>query len=177
MNKEVKINVDKNIQLRNLMKGDVTEQYVAWLNDYEIMKYTIQIYSEHSFAGVCDFVEQKYNSENDLLFGIFLNDKHIGNVKLGPITWEHKKADVSYIIGNKNYWGRGIATRCLDSIVKYGTEVLLLEKINAGYYDLNVGSEKVLKKCGFCIEGVKVSEVIFEGKRINSILVGFIPKS
>ena len=61
--------------------------------------------------------------------------------------------------------------------MKYGTKVLLLEKINAGYGELNVGSEKLLKKCGFCIEGVRVSNIIFEDKRFNSILVGFIPKS
>ena len=159
------------------MKIDVTEKYVAWLNDYEIMKYTEQKYSGHSFSSVCEFAEQKYYSENDLLFGIFSNDTHIGNLKLGPIRWEHKAAEVSYFIGDKNYWGRGIATKCVDSIVEYGTEVLLLKKINAGYCELNISSEKVLKKCGFCIEGVRVSELIFEGNRFNLILVGFVPKS
>ena len=177
MKKDVKINIDNDIQLRTLMKIDVTEKYVAWLNDYEIMKYTEQKYFEHFFSSVCDFVEQKYNSENDLLFGIFSNDTHIGNIKLGPIRWEHKSAEVSYFIGDKNFWGRGIATKCVNRIVEYGTKVLLLEKINAGYYELNVGSEKVLKKCGFCIEGIRVSDVVFEDKRFNSILVGFVPKS
>tara|TARA_B110000503_G_C6813213_1_gene275829 strand:- start:224 stop:481 length:258 start_codon:yes stop_codon:yes gene_type:complete len=85
------------------MKIDVTEKYVAWLNDYEVVKYTGQKYFEHFFSNVCDFVEQKYNSENDLLFGIFSNDTHIENIKLGPIRWEHKSAEVSYFIGDKNY--------------------------------------------------------------------------
>ena len=176
MNRDIKIDIDNNIQLRTLKKNNVTEKYVAWLNDYEIMKYTEQKYFKHSFSSVCDFVDQKYDSENDLLFGIFSNYTHIGNIKLGPISWEHRSAEVSYFIGDKNYWGRGIATKCVDSIVKYGTKVLLLEKINAGYYELNIGSEKVFKKCGFCIEGVRVSDVVFEDKRFNLILVGFVPK-
>jgi [ribosomal protein S5]-alanine N-acetyltransferase len=176
MKNNVKIDIDKKIQLRTLMKADVSEKYVAWLNDYEIMKYTEQKYFEHFFPTVCEFVEQKYNSENDLLFGIFSNDTHIGNIKLGPIKWEHKSADISYFIGDKNYWGKGIATKCVDSIVEYGINVLLLEKINAGYYELNVGSEKVLKKCGFCVEGVKVRDVIFENRRFNTVLVGYVPK-
>ncbi|MCQ9201514.1 MAG: GNAT family N-acetyltransferase [Prochlorococcus marinus XMU1425] len=177
MNRDVEIDIDNNIKLRTLLKIDVSEKYVAWLNDYDIMKYTEQKYSEHFFSNVCDFVEQKYNSENDLLFGIFSDDKHIGNIKLGPISWDHKSAEVSYFIGDKKFWGRGIATKCVKSIVEYGTKVLLLEKFNSGYYELNLGSEKVLKKCGFRVEGVRVSNVIFEGKRINSILVGFVPKS
>ena len=31
-----------------------------------------------------DFVIQKYDSNCDLLFGIFYNDEHIGNIKLDP---------------------------------------------------------------------------------------------
>ena len=40
-----------------------------------------------------------------------------------------------------------------QSIIDYGTKELHLEKFNSGYYELNLGSEKVLKKCGFCVEG------------------------
>ena len=84
-------------------------------------------------------------------------------------------ADVSYFIGDKNYWGRGIATKCVNSVVKYGIEFLFLKRIGAGYYELNIGSEKVLKKCGFNFEGRRISDVKFEGKRIDSILVGYVP--
>ena len=113
MKKDVKIDIDNNIQLRTLIKIDVTEKYVAWLNDYEIMKYTEQKYFEHFFSSVSDFVEQKYNSENDLLFGIFFDGTHIGNIKLGPIRFEHMSAEVSYFIGEKKFWGKGIASKCV----------------------------------------------------------------
>lgn len=175
MNKDVRIDVDDNCKLRTLTQSDVKEKYIAWLNDYEIMKYTEQKYFDHSFSSVSEFITQKYDSNNDLLFGIFFNNEHIGNIKLGPIRWENKSAEVSYFIGDKNYWERGIASKCVNSVVKYGVEVLFLEKINAGYYELNIGSAKVLKKCGFCVEGERVRDVLFEGKRISLILVGFVP--
>jgi len=51
---------------------------------------------------------------------------------------------------------------------------LKLEKFTAGYYENNIASAKVLAKCGFKPEGEKRSEVIFEGRRINLILVGLV---
>ena len=57
----------------------------------------------------------------------------------------------------------------------YASSELSIKKINAGYYDLNIGSAKVLGKCGFNVEGEKLSDIVFEGKRINSILVGYVP--
>lgn len=174
-NKDVTIDIDNNCKLRTLTQSDVNEKYVSWLNDYEIVKYTEQKYFNHSFLSESDYVRQKNNSNNELLLGIFFNNDHIGNVKLGPIRWEHMAADVSYFIGDKNYWGRGIATKCVNSVVKYGIEFLFLKRIGAGYYELNIGSEKVLKKCGFNFEGRRISDVKFEGKRIDSILVGYVP--
>ena len=74
------------------------------------------------------------------------------------------------------FWGKGIASRCVDTVVQFAITELGLKKINAAYYENNISSAKVLKKCGFVIEGNKVSEVIFENKRINSVLVGYVPK-
>jgi RimJ/RimL family protein N-acetyltransferase len=174
--KNLKIKVDEYISLKVLTLNDVGEPYVKWLNDYEVTKYTEQKYLKHTLESTKNFVSQKYNSENDLLFGIFFEDVHIGNIKLGPIRFDHMSAEVSYFIGEKNFWGKGIASKCVKTITQFGVSDLGLKKINAGYYENNIGSAKILEKCGFVVEGVKVSDIIFEKKRINSVLVGYVPK-
>ena len=63
MNKDVRIDVDDNCKLRTLTQSDVKEKYIAWLNDYEIMKYTEQKYFDHSFSSVSEFIAQKYDSK------------------------------------------------------------------------------------------------------------------
>ena len=40
-------------------------------------------------------------------------------------------------------------------VVNFAIKNLKLHKINAGYYENNVGSKKVLKRCGFVVEGKK----------------------
>ena len=38
----------------------------------------------------------------------------------------------------------------------------------------NIGSAKVFEKCGFVVEGVRKSDIIFEKKRIDCVLVGYL---
>ncbi len=176
VNKEIKIIIDKNSYLQILKTEDVSETYVDWLNDYEVTKFTEQKNSIHSIESVKEYVNQKYNSKYDYLFGIYCDSEHIGNIKLGPIKWQHKISEISFFIGNKKFWGQGIATKAVTKLVEYAINNLDLKKIEAGFYDLNIGSTKVFKKCGFIVEGIKVSSAIFEDKRIDSIIVGYRSK-
>lgn len=171
--KNIFLKINDFCYLRVLTKDDISEEYVLWMNDNEVVKYTEQRYIKHHKNNVKEFVNQKFYSNKDFLMGIFFEDKHIGNIKLGPIKWEHKSSEISFFIGNKEYWGRGIASLIVSKVVDFGINVLELKKINAGYYESNIVSAKVFNRCGFSIEGKRLSEVIFEGKRENYILVGY----
>ncbi len=167
------LDVNAHCYLRVLTKNDVSDDYIAWMNDNDVTKYTEQRYIAHTRESVEAFVQQKICSSTDLLLGIYFEKTHVGNIKLGNVSWQHKSADISYFIGNKEFWGKGIASKCVSRIVGFSLNDIGLEKINAGYYENNIGSAKVLEKCGFKLEGRRISNVIFEGKRIDSILVGF----
>ena len=174
--KNIKIKVDEQILLKVLKINDVSASYVEWLNDYEVTKFTSQKYFKHTLDSTKSFVSQKYDSEGELLFGIYFDGTHIGNIKLGPIRFAHMSAEISYLIGEKEFWGKGIASKCVKAIVKFAVTELGLMKVNAGYYENNIGSAKVLQKCGFVVEGNRISEINFENERISSFLVGYVPK-
>tara|TARA_B100001094_G_scaffold333136_1_gene408928 strand:+ start:3181 stop:3729 length:549 start_codon:yes stop_codon:yes gene_type:complete len=173
--KNIEIKVDEKILLKVLTQNDVSESYVEWLNDYEVTKFTEQKYFRHTLESTKTFVCQKYDSESDLLFGIFFDGTHIGNIKLGSIKFEHMSTEVSYFIGEKEFWGKGIASKCVETVVHFAVTELDLKKINAGYYENNTGSAKVLQKCGFVVERNIISNAIFEDKPINFIFVGYVP--
>ena len=170
--KKLNLIVSKKCKLNILTTKDVSKKYINWLNNYDITKYTEQSKIKHSPLKVKKFVLTKYKSKYDFLFGIFVDNNHIGNIKLGPINWKHLVSDISFFIGDKNYWGKGIASEAVKKVVKFSFTRLKLHKINAGYYENNMPSSIVFKKCGFAIEGVRKNNIIFEGKKISSILVG-----
>ena len=152
------------------LKKDISKEYQNWLNDFEVQRYTEQKYKKHSLADVRNFVREKNKSKNEFLYGIFLKKNnlniHIGNIKLGPINFAHKNAQISYFIGEKELWGNGYTTLAIKEIIKIAKKKGV-KKLKAGLYEPNIGSEKVLIKNGFKIEGKFKSEIIYKGKRFN----------
>lgn len=163
---------DENVSLRTLTPQMVTDAYVNWMNDYEVTKFTEQKFLTHTIEGVRDFVLTKLNSGTDVLFGVFYNTKHIGNIKLGRINFDHQVSDISYFIGDKEFWGKGIATLIICSVVRIAFNDLGLVKVTAGSYCNNVASIKALEKNGFVLEGTRCKQIFFEGNRIDSLIYG-----
>ena len=119
------------IILRKLnLKSDISNKYKSWMNDFEVHKYTEQKYTKHSLANIRKFVQEKNNSKNEFLYGIFLINKkskiHIGNIKLGPINHKNKSAEISYFIGEKKLWGKGYTTLAIGEIIKKAKKKVLL---------------------------------------------------
>ena len=96
---------------------------------------------------------------------------HVGNIKIGPINFIHKNAEISYFIGEKKLWGKGYATLAIKEIVKLAKKKGL-KKLRAGLYQMNTGSKKVLINNGFKIEGVFKSEIVYKKKRFDLIWFG-----
>ena len=154
---------------------DIGAKYQKWMNDIEVNKYTEQKYKKHSLKNIKHFVIQKNKSKNEFLYGIFLkkNKSHIGNIKLGPINFIHKFAEISYFLGEKELWGKGYIAKAIKEIIKIARKKKL-KKLKAGLYEMNFGSRKVLEKNGFIKEGFLKSEIIYKNKRHNSYIFGKI---
>lgn len=151
----ITLTVDQDIMMRVINIADVTSTYVRWLNDREVTKYTDQQFTKQTLKTISQFVTEKYNSKNDLLFGIFYKKKHIGNIKIGPIDDSNNSAQISYFIGEKQFWGKGISTKCINKIIGFSFGQLNLTEIRAFFDEKNKATEKILIKCGFIIDEIK----------------------
>mgnify|MGYP006097580315 FL=1 len=158
---------------------DITKKYQSWMNDKIVHQFTEQGRKKHSVKDVKKFVIEKNKSKNEFLFGIFLRDEgklnHIGNIKLGPINFIHKTAEISYFIGDKNLWGNNYATNAITQILTLA-KTKKIKKIKACLHEMNHGSKKVLKKNGFKLEGTFLSEIIYKKKRYKRYWMGKILK-
>ena len=79
---------------------------------------------------------------------------HIGNIKIGPIKRKEGISDLVTVIGDKNYWGKGIAAIAIKKAVELGFQKGGLRKFSASINSLNIGSIKAYIKGGFMKEGV-----------------------
>ena len=168
--------MDYKLRLKKLKISDVNLEYLSWMNDYEVTKFTEQKFKKHSLLDIKNFVKEKQTSKKEFLYGIFIKEKshltHIGNIKIGPINKIHKTAEISYIIGNKKFWSKGLGTLSVKKMVILAKKKFKLKKLIAGCYQNNFGSIKVLKKNFFKKEAELKSQVVFETKRINKLIFG-----
>ncbi|KKK51730.1 hypothetical protein LCGC14_3112030 [marine sediment metagenome] len=123
------------------------------------------------------YIEQKSNKDNCKFFGIFdiNNDKHIGNIKLEPIDYNEKRAKLGILIGEKDYWNRGIGTETTQLLVNYAFNILNLTCVYLGVIPENKIAVRMYEKIKFKVKeinhevfdhnGVKYDEVVMELKR------------
>lgn len=155
---------------------DCTNSYVNWLNDSEVTRYLETKWVEQNLETIQSFVESQRKNAHSVLFAIISkeSDLHIGNIKIGPVNKHHNHADISYFIGNKTYWNRGIATEAIRLICKFGFEELDLNRVEAGVYETAIASWKALEKNGFKKEGTFREQVYLDGKYIAVYRYGLL---
>lgn len=164
------------IYLREVCLADVNDDYYRWMNDANVTKYTESRFSSNDMDSLRENVQQKLKDCNSFFLAVVLKDteQHIGNIKLGPIDWDHRLADVGILIGNRNSWGKGHATEAIGLVVKFAFRELKLHKLTAGYYAANKGSEKAFFKNGFVVEGVRSRHRLCEGNYMDTVILGLL---
>lgn len=162
------------IYLREVRLSDVNENYYQWLNDSEINQFLETRFLPQSIHNIEEFVRSKDGNSNEVLFAICdkISSKHIGNIKVGPINWIHRYADISLLIGDKAFWGKGVATEAIQLVSHFSFNVLNLHKLKAGCYEKNVGSMKAFEKAGFEKEGLLKKLWMLNGTFQDQVLLG-----
>ena len=146
----ITLQMDQHDVLRPLREGDVTQAYVDGLNDPEVNRFLLSPNVQRlTLESVRGFVRDNDRDENAVLFGLFIDDKHVGNVRLHDIDWGEKHAHVGIALFDKSAWGRGLGTEALRRVVCVGFEILGLTTIRAGIADENIPSQRIFQKAGF----------------------------
>lgn len=164
--------------LRDIELADVSDDYVAWLNDPEVTKFLEVRFAEQTRERVEDYVRAKLrDTVSSKHFGVYDQGgaRLVGTVTLPVVKARHKSADISFVIGHRDARGKGYATEAIHGVVYYAFRHAGLEKLWAGYYDGHVGSAKALAKNGFREEGRLVRELVdHSGRRVDHVLVGLL---
>jgi len=121
------------------------------------------------------FVRDMLESKENILFGVYHGEKHVGNIKIGSIHGFHKHADVGLIIG-KEYWGKGFATEAIGLVSEVAFRQLKLHKLYAGAYSCNKKSISAFLKNGWKIAGEQKEHCMVNGQYADCVLLEIIDR-
>jgi [ribosomal protein S5]-alanine N-acetyltransferase len=114
------------------------------------------------------------HSMDEYLSAICLNDgdRHIGNIKLGPVRAQHELADVSLSIGDRDCWRKGYASEAITCITRLALADLKLNKVSTSIYSGNQGSCNAFIKAGWRQEAVLRKRYVHDDGPMDIILMG-----
>jgi ribosomal-protein-alanine N-acetyltransferase len=164
------------LYLREVRPSDAGETYYQWMNDPEVTRFLESRFFPQSVEGLRQYVNERLGDRNNVFLAIVLRDghRHIGNIKLGPIDWIHRRGDIGLLIGEKDCWGRGYATEAIRLLTDYAFGTLNLRKLTAGAYAANEGSARAFEKVGFTREGLLKAHSFCQGTYVDLILLGLV---
>lgn len=166
----------KSIYLRKVRPEDVNEDYHRWMNDPEVNRYMETRFVSQTMDEIRRYVANTAVRADEIFLAMCLKsgDRHIGNIKLGPINRFHHFAYVSLFIGEKEYWGKGIATEAISLVKDFAFGELGLHRLMAGCYANNVSSARAFEKAGFRREGLEKGKWLCEGRYVDGLLLGAV---
>ncbi len=169
---------DGRILIRPITQDDVGPAYVNWLRDPEVNQYLETRHSEQTLETVAAFVQSILANPDQHLFAICMmpGERHVGNIKVGPVKHPHGLADVSLFIGDRSAWGQGVATAAIKLVSRFAIEHLGLRKLSAGVYAPNTGSAKAFLRAGYRQEGLRRRQYLLESDMVDALEFGLCPE-
>ena len=104
------------------------------------------------------------------IFAIEANGEAVGGIGLHPQADVHRKnAELGYWLAEP-FWGKGIITNAIKEIVAFGFKTYDINRIFARPFATNIGSQKVLEKAGFALEGRFEKTFIKNGELVDELV-------
>lgn len=91
----------------------------------------------------------------------------IGSIGFFSIDWLNCYAFISAIIGEPDYWGKGIVGEAAKLLINYGFKELNFHKIYAGVYYPNKRSLRAAEKLGFKQEAHFKEHLYVDGEYVD----------
>lgn len=160
------------IYLRYITLNDVNQNYLSWLNDEDVMAGIAT--SGYTLENLKIYVEERLKNKTAAFFAIcdVSSDKHVGNVKLDFHDSKANVSELGLLIGDKNYWGKGIGYEACYLAIAYGFNTQLLRKIYLAVYENNPVAKKLYERLGFKLEGTLRKHIAHNGIYYDKYLMG-----
>lgn len=147
----------------------ITEDYVSWLNDPEVVQYSENRYREFTLEGCRDFAKS-FESSPHHLWAIVLTEsnQHIGNIN-AYIDTNNQLADVGIMIGKRSCWGGGYGLEAWQEVCRWLLTEGGIRKVTAGTLDTNIGMKKIMEKAGMIPDGRRKRHYINDGAEVDIV--------
>ena len=163
--------LDSKVILKPFSTEHISDEYISWLNDKELMQYSRQRYISHDYHSCLDFAKSFDKSAN-LFWAVFSNDisnNHVGNITAN-IDENNLTSDLTLMIGNKKAQGRGFGMASWNLAMNFLLNELNLRKVTAGTMSINYPMINIMKNSGMENEACLKKHFLYNGIEVDSLI-------
>ena len=157
------------LELRTFEITDITEQYLSWLNDEMVTKYSNQRFARHSYSSACGYLAGFENSQDEFL----LISQKIDLAPIGTATiyrsLPHRTADIGLMIGDRNVWGQGYGREAWQAILETLLDEPSIRKVTGGTIEVNRSMVRIMESTRMKIDGVRRDHELVDGQPVDLI--------
>ncbi len=101
------------------------------------------------------------------------DDEFVGQCAVLPVAFGRDHYQIGYQIDDP-FWRQGIGTRAAEFAVHHGFRTLRTDRLSADCLSSNLGSERILTRCGFRREGHQRRQFWARGAYHDQLLFGLL---
>ena len=146
--------------------NDITTEYVFWLNDPEVVKYSNQRFKMHSISSCQSYLASFDQTSNLYLKIVRKCDGQFIGTMTAYVSTPHQTVDIGIMVGVKSVWGSGVGQDAWNTLIKWFIHQSAIRKITAGTMQSNAAMLKLMERSG----------MVFEARRQKQELLNGIPE-
>lgn len=138
------------VKIRPLKIEDAKTSY-KWRNDNEVFKYTGNTYDNYIlYETELEWIKRVIKNTDEYRCAIEIDGTYVGNIYLTDI--KEGSAEYQIFIGEKAYWGKGVAAEASRQILEYAFGELKLHSVFLNVRKQNTRAIGLYEKLGFTRE-------------------------
>lgn len=153
------------VRLRKFSVDNITDEYIRWLNDPNVVKYSNQRFRQHNQETCLTYLKSFENSDH-IFIAIYQDLKFIGTMT-AYISKIHQTADMGIMIGDRQYWGKGVGKDAWITLMQGLFDQFQLRKITGGTLRCNKAMVNIMISSGMQPDGIRIEQELVDGNPVD----------
>ncbi|MBI4615899.1 MAG: GNAT family N-acetyltransferase [Planctomycetes bacterium] len=150
----------------------ITEEYLGWLNDPDLMRYSQQRFRRHTAESCREYLRSFQGSPNFFWSVIRRADSLAVGTMTAYVEPEHGCADIGILIGHPGIRGHGGGREAWGLGMAFLFEHRGMRKVTGGTVAANVPMVRIFLHWGMRLEGIRRDQQLIDGCPTDVLLFG-----
>ena len=162
----------RHIKLTPFTPDHISDEYLSWLNDKELMRFSRQRFHTHTRETSIDYLNS-FEGSPHYFFAIeqIENNLHIGTLNVF-CDMENATADIGLLIGHRDAVGKGYGKSAWNLAINYLLNTIHVRKITGGTSAKNTAMIRIMETSGMQPEGRRIQQELIEGEPTDVLYFG-----